>query len=201
MAKLKITRETILKGAAEVLRKEGAEGLNARRIARELNCSTQPVYSQFKNMEELTAALREEAKVEYRRRIDGYLAESSRNRYEAYGMGYVRFAREEKGLFRFLNAGEEQKDLPRAEDPYLFDIIEEMKVLYGMDEARARAFHADMSIYSHGLAVLVNTESLSLTDEEIEERLRVEFYALYAVYFPERPPLPYKTEKALRRTL
>ena len=56
MAKLKITREAILKGAAEVVRKEGEQGLNARRIAKELRCSTQPVYSQFRNMEDLHPA-------------------------------------------------------------------------------------------------------------------------------------------------
>lgn len=192
MAKQKIKREDILKAAVEVVRKEGLQGLNARRIARELNCSTQPVYSQFRNMEELTTVLRKEAEKEYRQRIDCYLAESGRSRYEAYGMGYVRFAREEKGLFRFLNTGEKHGDHQTVDDPYLGDIIAEMKQLYGMDETRARAFHADMSIYSYGLAMLLNSDNLSLTDEEIEERLRVEFYALYAVYFPERPPLPQK---------
>ncbi len=193
MAKLKITREAILKGAAEVVRKEGVQGLNARRIAKELRCSTQPVYSQFRNMEDLICALREEAKREYRLRIDRYLAQTSRGRYEAYGMGYVRFAREEKGLFRFLYGGG-GRDLPRAEDPYFGDIIAEIKQLYGMSEQQAKAFHADMSIYSYGLAMLLNTGELDLSDEEIEERLRVQFYALYAVYCPDLPPLPHKSK-------
>ena len=33
MAKARISREDIIKAAAEVVRKEGAEGLNARRMA------------------------------------------------------------------------------------------------------------------------------------------------------------------------
>ncbi len=162
MPKQKIKREDILKAAVEIVRKEGLCGLNARRIARELNCSTQPVYSQFRNMEELMSVLRKEAEIEYRQRIDRYLAESGRSRYEAYGMGYVRFAREEKGLFRFLNTGERHGDHQTVDDPYLGDIIAEMKQLYGMDEKRARAFHSDMSIYSSLFATAVSSANTSL---------------------------------------
>lgn len=185
-----VTRRKMLDAAKKTVQKYGADNLTVRAVARELGCSTQPVYSEFGGMEELKSALAEEAKRYYRSKIDGYLAEDGRNRYEAYGMGFVRFAREERGLFRFLYLrGRECSDLPRVEDPYLGDIIAEMKNLYGMDEERARLFHGDMSVFSYGLAVAVNTDYFDLTDEEIAERLKREFYALYKYYFPERPPL------------
>ncbi len=193
MAKARISREDIIKAAAEVVRKEGAEGLNARRIAAELGCSTQPVYSQFKNMSALSSALSVAARAEYRRRIDENLrACPPESRYEAYGLAYVRFAREEKGLFRYLNSSRAQSAPPLVEEPYLADIIAEIKNLYGMDEARAFDFHGDMAIYSYGLASQLANGRAALSDEEIIRRLRVEFYALYAYYFPERPPLPRK---------
>ena len=196
MAKIKITRETILEAGAEVVRKEGAEALNVRRIAAEIGCSTQPVYSQFQNMAELVAALRVKAEEEYRRRIEGYFANCEPNdRYEAFGMGYVRFAREEKGLFRFLNSPRDGAP-PRVEEPYFADILAEMKRIYGMDEERAAAFHDHMSMYAYGLAVQANT-SREVSDEEIADRLHVEFCALYAYYFPERPPIP-KRMRVLR---
>lgn len=192
MPKEKISREKILKAAAEVVRKEGAEALNARRVAAELNCSTQPVYSQFRNMAELVAALRGKAEEEYRRRIENYFANCNPDdRYEAFGMGYVRFAREEKGLFRFLNSPRDGAP-PRVEEPYFADIVAEMKRIYGMDEERATAFHDHMSMYAYGLAVQASM-AREVSDEEIAERLHVEFCALYAYYFPERSPLPKRT--------
>ena len=192
MPKTKITKEDILKAAAEVVRKEGAEALNARRIAAELGCSTQPVYSQFRSMAELVAALRVKAEKEYRRRIEDYFSHCAPNdRYEAFGMGYVRFAREEKGLFRFLNSPRDGAP-PRVEEPYFADILAEMQRIYGMDAERAAAFHDHMSMYAYGLAVQANT-ARNVTDEEIAERLHVEFCALYAYYFPERPPIPKRT--------
>lgn len=187
MPKAKYTREEILKAAAEVVRKMGTEGLNVRAIARELNCSTQPVYSRFANMAEVCSALREEASRLYHEKIESYFAESKRNRYEAYGMGYVRFAKEERGLFRLLFFPAE--GAPYLHDPYLKEIVADMVALYGMDERRALLFHRDMSVFSFGLAMLVTTGA-ELSEREIEEGLRREFYSLYSFYFPERPPLP-----------
>ena len=183
----KLTREEVLRAAAEVVRKGGEPALNARAVARELGCSTQPVYSLFQSMDELRSALTEEAKNAYRRFIDGYLARGGRSRYEAFGMGYVKFAQEERGLFRFLFLRDSAAPSAQAKDPYLDDILAEMTELYHMTEERARAFHGDMTIYSYGLAALVTTGNYTPTDEEISECFKREFYALYAYYFPKRP--------------
>lgn len=185
----KITREEVLKAAAEVVQKRGESALNARSVAAHLGCSTQPVYSLFGGMKELRAALQEEAKRAYRRFIDEYLAACGRSRYESFGMGFVKFAQQERGLFRFFFLHDSTKDGVSAEEPYLDDILAEMTGLYHMTAAEARAFHADMTVYSYGLATLVNTGNYAPTDEEISACLKREFYALYALYFPNRPRL------------
>lgn len=181
------TKEAALKAAAEVVRKRGEDALNARAVAAELGCSTQPVYSLFGSMEGLKSELEGEAKRVYRRFIDAYLAKGCKSRYEAFGMGFVRFAREEQGLFRYLFLHSGMAPSVQAEDPFLGDILAEMMSLYRMTEEQARAFHGDMAIYSYGLGVLVNTGSLCVSDEEISECFKREFYALYALYFPNRP--------------
>lgn len=177
----KIAREDVLKGAAEVVRKRGVGALNARAVAGELGCSTQPVYSFFTSMDALKEALVEEAKARYHDFIEEYILRAGRSRYECFGMGFVKFAREERGLFRYLF-------MERAEeDPYLLEIVSEMTTLYHMSEEKARAFHTDMTVFSYGLAVLVNLGAFNPTDEEISSFLKREFYGLYAVHFPTRP--------------
>ena len=183
----RISKESILKAAAEVVRKRGEQSLNARSLAEELNCSTQPIYSVFASMEELKTALLDEAKREYRRFIEEYLANSGRNRYECFGMGFVKFAREEKGLFRFLFMRQRETPKEGIDDPYFDDIIAEMVTLYKMPEEKARAFHRDMAVFSYGLAASVNMSNFQISDEEISAYFQREFYALYALYFPERP--------------
>ena len=47
----KITRESIINGAFDVLREKGYSALNARSVAEKTGCSTQPIYNSFKNMD------------------------------------------------------------------------------------------------------------------------------------------------------
>ncbi|MGN0822431.1 MAG: TetR/AcrR family transcriptional regulator [Candidatus Gallimonas sp.] len=193
MARNKIGSEKLLQAAAEVV--GSGKPLTARAVAERLNCSTQPVYSAFGSMEKLKRALTERAESLYRERIDAYRIESGRNAYEAYGMGYVKFAREEKGLFRFLYMREREGAGAVVDDVNLNEILADMGRLYGMDGETAKKFHGDMSVFSYGLAALVNTGYADLTDEEIGRRLKRQFYALYAYYFPDRPQIGSLTER------
>lgn len=198
MAKEKVKRQDILRAAAQAIERYGLEGFNARSVAKVLGCSTQPIYSQFGSMEGLISSLKEEAAVQYGNKIKEYLTQEGRVRYEAYGMGFVKFAAEEKGLYRLLyHTSRESEGPPRVEDPYLGDIISEIKNCYGMDEQTAKRFHADMAVYSCGLAGLVNADSLHLTEEEISAWLKRQFYALYALYYPDKAQLMHEFAEKL----
>ena len=100
--KIRITKEEIVKAAFEIVREKGALAVNARTVASVLNCSTQPVFSNFATMDELRLAVVEKADQlcqEYVRQ------ETERGQYPAYkasGMAYIRFAKEEKELFKLL---------------------------------------------------------------------------------------------------
>ena len=54
--KVKLSREDIIDTAISIIRESGVSALNARTIAAALNCSTQPVFSNFATMEELRIA-------------------------------------------------------------------------------------------------------------------------------------------------
>ena len=51
--KIKYSKEQIIESAIEIVRKNGIENLSARNIANNLNSSPQPIFSYFKNMDEL----------------------------------------------------------------------------------------------------------------------------------------------------
>ncbi len=46
-------RETILEAAFALVRRSGMEALCARAVARELGCSTQPIFRTFASMDDL----------------------------------------------------------------------------------------------------------------------------------------------------
>lgn len=53
MAIKKITSEEIIESALNFIKEKGYENLNARSLASYLKCSTQPIYFQFQNMNDL----------------------------------------------------------------------------------------------------------------------------------------------------
>ena len=179
----KVTRDAIIDAAVEVLRDDGFSAINARSVAKKLGCSTQPIYFSFKNMDELKAALTGRAIEMHIKRVRNSLRAHAGNdsRYSSYGMGFVKFAAEEKQLFRWLYL--EGKQLgPYQNDVLLLEVIAVIMDEFGYSEDTARRFHQDMIYFSYGLAILANTDHLHLTETELREAFRREFRALIAIY-------------------
>ncbi len=179
----KVSRGEIIDAAVEVLRDGGFSTVNARSVAKKLGCSTQPIYFSFQNMDELKDALTERAVEMHTQRVRDSLRAHDGNdsRYSSYGMGFVKFAAEEKQLFRWLYLDGEQLG-PYRSDMLLPEVIQTIVEEFGYSEDIARKFHQDMVYYSYGLAILANTDHLNLTETELREAFRREFRALIAIY-------------------
>lgn len=178
----RITRDAIIRTAADILRREGYTGVNARKIAKELGCSTQPIYSEFGNMEELKAELKKEAERSYTDKVRLFTANSKYLPYMAYGLGFLSFAKEEKELFRYLYMQDRHGGGQSIEDVNAPEIIRVMAQQYGIPENTALRFHYDMSIYSYGLAVMLNTGYIDMDEEQLIERLQTQFTGLCGAY-------------------
>ena len=179
----KVTKDAIIDAAVEVLRDDGFSAINARSVAKKLGCSTQPIYFSFQNMEELKAALTQRAIEMHVKRVRDSLRAHAGNdsRYSSYGMGFVKFAAEEKQLFRWLYL--EGKQLGSYQNDVLLpEVIEVIVDEFGYSEDISRRFHQDMIYFSYGLAILANTDHLHLTETELREAFRREFRALIAIY-------------------
>ena len=179
----KVSKEQIIDAAVEVLRDDGFSAINARSVAKKLGCSTQPIYFSFKNMDELKAALTQRAIELHTQRVRDSLRahEGSDSRYSSYGMGFVKFAAEEKQLFRWLYLEGGQME-PYQNDILLPEVLRAMEDEFGYPEDVERRFHQDMIYYSYGLAILANTDHLHLTESGLREAFRREFRALIAIH-------------------
>ena len=179
----KVSRDQIIDAAVDVLRDGGFSAVNARSVAKKIGCSTQPIYFSFKSIDDLKAALTERAIQMHTQRVRDSLRrhEGNDSRYSSYGMGFVKFAAEEKQLFRWLYL-EGQQLGPYQSDILMQEIIGVIVDEFGYTEDVARRFHQDMIYFTYGLAILANTDHLHLTEPELREALRREFRALIAIY-------------------
>jgi len=169
--KQSFTRDMLVDAAFKILRARGWDKLSARALARELNCSTMPVYSYLKSMKKLDKELREKA-------TDLLLSYQTTPRTgEAFfdmGLGYILFAKQEKHLFRFLFGENERRGRPnypgKALKEFAFNnLIPKMKgdsVLEGLDEHQLESILTKMWIFVHGIAVLSNNNALAEHNEK-----------------------------------
>ena len=180
--RIKITKQDIIDTAVDVVRKSGADALNARTIASALDCSTQPIFSNFKSMDEVREAVLERAIFlcnEYRTREveSGIYPE-----YKASGMAYIRFAKEEPELFKLLYMRDRRGELVTKEAS-LFDRMESIvQGNTGLESDRARLFHLEMWAYVHGIAVMFATGYLSLDWELVSKMLTDSYLGLRKQY-------------------
>lgn len=100
--KIKISKEEIISTAISIVREKGMAAVNAREIAKRLHCSTQPVFSNYTAMAQLYEDVIQQAKCLYQQSIHQEMGNGRYPAYKASGMAYIRFAKEEKELFRLL---------------------------------------------------------------------------------------------------
>ncbi|MBE6810314.1 MAG: WHG domain-containing protein [Ruminococcaceae bacterium] len=173
--KVKITKEDIINAAVDIVRKEGAQAINARTLASYLNCSTQPVFSNFAVMSELRLAVVQKADELYNQYIKREIESEKFPPYKASGMAYIRFASEEKELFKLLFMRD------RTDESYIKQIqfTDGMDTLLqkntGLDSDTAKLFHFEMWAYVHGIATMLATNFLTL-DFELVSRMLSDAY-------------------------
>ncbi len=160
--KAKITREMILDAGMELVRQEGADVLNVRRIAERLGCSTQPVMYHFSTMEELKQALYTAADAyhsEYLMRFDP----AKDDPMLSIGLRYIRFAAEERELFRFLMQSEQFRN-QRMQDitnmPELAPVLEILQAEAQLTAEQSRQAFSALFYAAHGMASLLANNAM-----------------------------------------
>lgn len=168
--KVKITRENIVRAAVDLVRKDGAAALNARSVAAALNCSTQPVFSNFATMEELQRAVTAAAYECYLDFLQCDAESGKYPKYKAFGMAYIRFAKEEKELFKLLfmcdRGGRKREPTVDFEAS-----VEMIMTANGITKEKAEMMHLEMWVCVHGIAVMLATSYLLLEWELISSML------------------------------
>lgn len=180
-----ITRDAILEAAVALVREEGHEHLNARALAARLGCSTQPVLYCFETMDELrqeTYAAADQLHTAFL--MQGIDADGPDDPLLLLGLNYVRFAREEPHLFRFLfqTDGLGQQDMMAlVADPSLAPLIQAVAQEASLGEEAARQAFLAIFATAHGFASLFANNALEYSREQVAAALTGSFLGAVAL--------------------
>lgn len=192
----KITKDMIVDAALEIFRAEGFDAVTSRRVAFKLGCSTQPIYFEYKNMDEL--------KNDIVKKVVGQLNEifssvSNEGKeepdefvYRSFGLSFLKFVQADPFVFRqiYIVEGKIGRQVDNLRMPIILDILENK---YGYKKETALAIHKMASCSLMGMAVFVSSGYKKISEDEMQKNLGILFASICSVYGP--PPKLMKIEK------
>lgn len=169
------TKEQVLDAAIQLIRKKGFAAVSARSLGEQLGTTSRPIFSHFKNMADVQRGIIGAANALYQSFREKEIASGKYVPYKASGMAYIRFAKEEKELFRLLfmrdRSGEPIKENPEEMDALIGLIAKQVHI----DREAAKMFYLEMWAYTHGIASMVATGFYDW-DEPLASRALTDVY-------------------------
>ena len=182
--KVKITKKDITETALELVRGSGEVAINARSIAAALGCSTQPVFSNFATMDELKSAVVSAAYELYLNFLKNEAESGKYPKYKAFGMAYIRFAKEERELFKLLFMCDRGgADMAPKQD--FEQSVEMIMTANGISREKAELMHLECWAFVHGIASMIATSFLELDFELISNMVTDVYMGIRARHLAE----------------
>lgn len=175
----KISKNMILESGLKIIKDEGIDKLNVRNIAKKLNCSTQPIMYHYKNM----TLLKEELYCIVDNYHSKFLMKESINNNSLLNIGlqYIKFAEQEKNLFKFLFQSDKFsnfnfEDLIDNNEEGLQEIFKIMEKETKLDKSSIKDGFQLLFITAHGLASLLANNSITYDEKYCIHMLEKVFY-------------------------
>lgn len=176
--KAKYTREEIIEIAFQMARENGIESVVARELGKKMGTSSSPIFTAFKNMEELQLEVRDRAMQEFESFIKDALNYTPAFKY--VGVKMVQFSMQEPKLFQLLYM-KEHEESQKFED-LVYELgdtvevcVEVMQSDYALTRAEAELVFKQVWMHTFAICVLAANKVCRFKPEEISEMLSLEF--------------------------
>ncbi len=179
--KAKFSKEEIINSAITIVENQGIEFLTARSLADKLGSSARPIFTTFKNMDDVLQGVNSYANKLYQ----SYVAEGLKEQiaFKGVGKSYIRFASKHPKLFELMFM-KQHADVPNLnnvlgliEDSY-GAILDSITGSYKVSEKFAKELYQHMWIYTHGIACLIVNKMCKFSEAEISNMLTTVFKSL-----------------------
>lgn len=172
------TREQIIEVAFEMARETGIESIAARELGKRLGTSSSPIFTAFKNMEELCAEVRKRAMFAFE---NDFVQEAAT--FKEVGIKMIQFASEEPKLFQLLFMQESQT--PQSINGMVASLGDTVGVCldlierdYQLSRSLAELLFQQVWIYTFGICVLISTKVCCFTPDEVSGMLTGAFQGI-----------------------
>ena len=173
-----ISKDGLLDSAFNMIRKSGFAELTARKLAAFAGCSTQPIFRNFENMEDLTGQTFEKSLLFF----DSFYEDFDKGSHIPFvnlGLCYIAFAQKESNLFSFLfiNCPENDYNLYSKLNGRTGAVKNEMNLAREEGVSNPEAIFMKMWMLIHGAACMSITGDYDLSPAETRIQLEEAYKA------------------------
>lgn len=165
------SKQEIIDKALEILRQQGPEAISARSLCKALGCSVSPLFTVYKNMDELFSDLHAAAE----KLFENYMADVSdyQPAFKEFGMRLVKFSREEPQLFHYLFLDKNSESV--VADRKARECLQNIEGEYDLSEKQGLELYFQMWVFACGLSALCNKNPQQYSDSDISYLLSLQF--------------------------
>ena len=168
-----ITKEMIINSTFEIVREEGFYNLSARKIAKKIGCSTQPIYWVYKSIDDLIR--------DVVNKVVSYLSEMLKSYQKSgkpfldYGLGYVYIAHTEPVFFKAIYVDNilclKMTDLVSEKE--MLDLMKQDSCCDNIADDKLLEIATNAWFLAHGMASLIASKVLVYDEEKVEKMLEL----------------------------
>lgn len=165
------TKEQILTATQEIVVKEGFSNITARNVAEYMGISTQPIYLEFKNMQELKMTLI--SSIYDYLKSEFYSKKPTGDAFIDFGMNSIMFAQQNRDLFLALYV--DQHEYSGEMEQHSFKLFTSFLDTYELEEQlseeKMAEVHLSIWIVATGIASLGSAGMIQPSEEQMIDLL------------------------------
>lgn len=169
------TKDDIALAGLAIVKRQGQDALTARALSKELGSSLSPIFTVYKDMEEIQTAVRAAAErmfLDYMGDVKEYFPA-----FKEFGLRLVRFSKEESMVFEMLFLGRDAR--PELAEELALECLKSEE--YGLTEEQDTVLFRQMWPVAAGIAALCVKHPEDFSEEETGRILSNHFAGMMTI--------------------
>lgn len=173
----RFSREDIVAAGLGIVRASGYEAVSARALGKELGTSSSPMFTMFKDMNEVMDAIWTAAEDTFIKHMDGVTGYFPA--FKEFGMRLVSFAKNESNIFQMLFLG--KNSCPEMAERIARECLTQVGQGYGLTDDQADFLFMQMWPLACGIAALCVKRPEDFSDESVSRTLSYHFSGIMSI--------------------
>ena len=173
----RFSKDDIVAAGLRIVRSSGLEAVSARALGRELGTSSSPMFTMFKDMNEVMDAIRTAAEKTFIVRMNGVTGYFPA--FKEFGLRLVAFAKEDPNVFQMLFVGKDAR--PEIAESIARECLGSVGQGYGLSSEQAKMLFRQMWPVACGIAALCVRHPEDFPEEEVSKTLSYHFSGIISI--------------------